>query len=322
MCPACGGRLKPWRQATASDPQLAGRVVYPLARCERCGSAVTLEAGSSASRLYESGTYAEARGSVDWVIEPLRRLSETDRARFLRRVPRNARILEVGAGDGRFAARLAADGYRASGIEPAAGGGAIARSRGVAIENVGIEDARIEAASQDAVVLWHVLEHLDDPRAALDRVRGWLAPGGRAVVACPDLSSLQARIGGDRWFHQDVPRHRTHFTSAGLRALLGRTGYEVERVSHLVIEQNPLGMWQTLLNRLTRERDVAFRFIKRDLGEAGRGDRRRDIAVTAVAGPLLVPVALALELGAGLAGRGGTMVVEATRSGADGTLAR
>jgi hypothetical protein len=36
--------------------------------------------------------------------------------------------------------------------------------------------------------------------------------------------------------------------------------------------------------------------------------------VTAVAGPLLVPVAVALELAAGLAGRGGTMVVEARRS--------
>ncbi|MGH2988397.1 MAG: class I SAM-dependent methyltransferase [Solirubrobacterales bacterium] len=318
MCPACGGRLKPWRQASVTDPQLAGRDAYPLARCERCGSAVTMDAGSSPTvGLYEAGTYADARGSLDWLLEPLRRLSEIDRTRFLARVPGRARILEVGAGDGRFLARLNADGYRVSGIEPAAGGGAAARSRGVAVQNVGIEEARIDSGSQDAVVLWHVLEHLDDPGEALDRARRWLAPGGRAIVACPDLGSLQARIGGDGWFHQDVPRHRTHFTSTGLRALLGRTGYRVDRVSHLVIEQNPLGMWQTLLNRLTRERDVAFRFLKRDLGDVVPRDRRRDLAVTALAGPLLVPVALALELGAGLARRGGTMVVEAVPAGGD-----
>jgi hypothetical protein len=38
--------------------------------------------------------------------------------------------------------------------------------------------------------------------------------------------------------------------------------------------------------------------------------------VTVVAGAILAPVAIVLELGAGLAGRGGSMVVEATvRSG-------
>jgi hypothetical protein len=75
-------------------------------------------------------------------------------------------------------------------------------------------------------------------------------------------------------------------------------------------------MWQTLLNRLTRERDVAFRALKRDLGRGpGVG---RDLAVTAVAGPLLVPVAVALELAAGLAGRGGSVVAVASRGSAPG----
>ena len=44
---------------------------------------------------------------------------------------------------------------------------------------------------------------------------------------------------------------------------------------HLLIEQNPLGMWQTLLNRLTAERDFAFRLLKRDLGERRAGRRWR-----------------------------------------------
>jgi SAM-dependent methyltransferase len=319
-CPACGGRLIQWREATASDPQLAPRSRYPLARCPRCGSAVTVEArsGDGPASLYEAGTYAPARRSLDWLIEPLRRLTDFDRERFVGAIPPGARVLEVGAGDGRFLARLAGAGHRVSGIEPSAAACEQARARGVEIENVGIGDARVAPRSQDAVVLWHVLEHLDEPEAALRRVREWLVPRGRVVVACPNLGSLQARIGGDAWFHQDVPRHRTHFTALGLRLLLERTGFRIERVRHLLIEQNPLGMWQTLLNRLTRERDVAFRFIKRDLGQAGRGDRRRDLVVTAIAGPLLAPVALGLELAAGLRRRGGTMVIEAVAADADG----
>src|SRR5436190_2159200 len=81
---------------------------------------------------------------------------------------------------------------------------------------VQLEGLDLEPASQDAVVLWHVLEHLADPGEALRRIRRWLRPSGALVVAVPNLSSLQARIGGDRWFHQDVPRHRTQFSRAGL----------------------------------------------------------------------------------------------------------
>jgi len=283
---------------------------------------VTLEAGDGAGRLYEGGTYAPARASVEWVLEPLRRLAEADRSRFLRRVPAGGSVFEVGAGDGRFLARLAAAGYRVAGNDPSASGCELARARGVAVENVGVEQARVEPHSQDAVVLWHVLEHLEDPGDALHAVRGWLAARGRAVVACPDLDSLQARIGGDLWFHQDVPRHRTHFTARGLRELLERTGFRVERLHHVVIEQNPLGMWQTLLNRLTAERDFAFRFAKRDLGKRRGRERLRDAGVTALAGPLLVPVAVALELAAGLAGRGGTMVAEALAANGATTRAR
>ncbi len=154
------------------------------------------------------------------------------------------------------------------------------------------------------------------PAAALARIGLWVRPGGRIVIACPNLASLQARIGGDRWFHQDVPRHRTHFTAAGLRLLLERTGFRLERMAHLLVEQNPLGMWQTLLNRLTRERNVAFRALKRDLGH-GSGIRR-DLALTALVGPLLVPVAVVLELAAGLVGRGGSVVAVASRTDASG----
>ncbi len=231
--------------------------------------------------------------------------------RFVSGLAPGSSVLEVGAGDGRFASRLAASGFAARGIEPSASGAQMARASGAPVERATVEELELDPASLDAVVVWHVLEHLEDPARAMKRIAGWLRPGGRAVVACPNLDSLQARVGGDRWFQQDVPRHLSHFTAAGLRLLLERTGFQVQRVSHLVVEQNPLGMWQTLLNRLTGGRDVAFRALKRDL-ERGPG-AWRDLAVTAIAGPLLVPVAVALELTAGLAGRGGSVVVVASR---------
>ena len=316
-CPACGApALVVWRSASASDPDLAGAASFRLDRCESCGTAVTAGVPADAAALYEGGTYAPARSVLSGAIEPLRRLAERDRMRFVAEIPAGGRVLELGAGDGRFVARLAEAGYAAWGIEPSGSAVGAAARIGALVERAGAASAEVADGSLDGVVIWHALEHLEDPAGVLTRARGWLRPGGRTIVAVPNLASLQARLGGDRWFHQDVPRHRTHFTATGLRALHERCGLRVRHESQLLVEQNPLGMWQTLLNRLTRERDFAFRLLKRDLAEADGRGRARDLAVTLLAGAPLVPLALALELAAGLTGRGGSVVVVAEAGGA------
>jgi hypothetical protein len=171
----------------------------------------------------------------------------------------------------------------------------------------GSELAGTNGQGEDAIVLWHLIEHLPEPAAALESARGSIAPNGRLIVAVPNLASLQARIGGDRWFHQDVPRHRTHLTPAGLSALLERSGFQRPRISHLLLEQNPFGMWQTLLNLFTSERNVAFRLLKRDLPLSG-ARAKLDLALTVVLSLPLALIAPLLELGAGLVRRGGTIV--------------
>jgi SAM-dependent methyltransferase len=306
--------MVPWRAATASDPQLAGRSEFELERCPDCGSAATVGNAEVPGAMYEGGTYNQSQGLARRLIAPLRGLAERDRLRFVAHLPPGARVLEVGAGDGKLVAAMRGAGLQARGIDPSPAACEAAKALGVEVANVGVDDADVEPGSLDAVVIWHALEHFDDPASSLRRVHGWLAAGGSLVVAVPNLASLQARLGGDRWFHQDVPRHRVHLTPAGAVALLARSGFATRRVRHLLIEQNPLGMWQTLLNRLTAERDFAFRLLKRDLAPSGRGERWRDLAMTAIAGPLLAPVAVLAELVAGLARRGGSIVVEGQAS--------
>ena len=211
-----------------------------------------------------------------------------------------SRLLDAGAGRGRFVAAARAAGYDAVGIEPHAPANAGVRS-------ASIEDAEIAPASLDVVTLWHVLEHLEDPAPALARIRTWLAPGGGLLVGVPNLQSLQARLGGERWYHLDVPRHRVHFTPAGLDALLGSHGFEVIGTRHVLLEHNPFGMWQSLVSRFTRNPSYVYNALKRNALLASS-----DLLVSALALPL-APVAALAELGAGLAGRGGTVAVLARR---------
>jgi SAM-dependent methyltransferase len=236
------------------------------------------------------------------------KIADRERLRSLEGLPRGSRVYEVGAGSGHFLVALHAAGFVAAGTEPASRP-SIDLPPGVALEHRPLEQVALPDTSQDAVVFWHVLEHLDEPLAALVRARSWLAPRGRVVVAVPNLGSLQAAIGGDRWFQWDVPRHVVHFTTAGLRTLLDRAGFRVLRLRHGFFDQNLFAMWQTLLNRVTREPNFALRLFRGEL--ASRGPMVRDLAVTTLAGIPLAIGAAALEAAAVPLTRGGSVIAEA-----------
>ena len=238
-------------------------------------------------------------------------LFDRQRLRMLRPYLRpGARLLDVGAGRGRFVASARGAGYCARGIEPSPRGVEAALRDGVGLHRAGWEDAEVEPESLDAVIFWHVLEHLDDPAAAAARAATWLRPGGVLLAGVPNLDSWQARIGGDRWYHLDVPRHRVHFTPRGLEAMLRRAGLEPLSTHHLLAEHNPFGMWQSLVNRATTTPSYLYNLLKRNAAPAPA-----DLAVTLLALPL-APAAAGVELAAGAAHRGGTVAVAAVTAAA------
>jgi len=285
--------------------------VYELFRCGACGSAVT--AGrevSDEAPLYGGGVYAAPPRLADLALEPLRKIAIADEIRLVREVPPPARVHEVGAGDGRLVRALVDRGYFATGsdafapVPVEAGGSAVGRARA---------EESLPAHVFDVVVAWHVLEHLPQPREALSAAVGALRPGGRLIASVPNLDSVQARIGGPKWFHEDVPRHAVHFTRRGLLQLFDRAGFTVERVGSFVVDQCLVGIVQTLLNRLTRERNVLFRALKRDPSLRSAGS---DMAISAAALVPAVLIGTAVETLAAAAGRGGALVVVARSAGA------
>jgi SAM-dependent methyltransferase len=216
-------------------------------------------------------------------------------------------LLDIGAGRGRFVAHARAAGWDARGLEPSSRGVAAARARGLDLLCATIDDADVAAGSLDAATLWHVLEHVDEPGAALARIAGWLRCGGALLVGVPNLASVQARAGGADWYHLDVPRHRTHFTVTGLHALLRSHSFEPLATHHVLAEHNPFGLWQSLVSRVTSTPSWLYHALKRNAEL-----RSRDALLTAAALPF-APLAMLAEVGFGLARRGGTVAVLARR---------
>lgn len=207
-------------------------------------------------------------------------------------------MLDVGAGDGRISRELHLRGLEVQALEPYAASGAALPYT--------LEGTVLAPRAYAAVVLSHVLEHLDRPFEALACLLPALAENGRIVVAVPLLDSLQARVGGDRWFHQDVPRHAVLFTREGLFRLLERAGFGIERTYETSLGHNLLGMTQTLLNLMTRRRNVVFRALKGDA--AGEW---RELGLSLLALPLALGIGVAAEACAMLARRSGAVVVVA-----------
>ncbi len=138
------------------------------------------------------------------------------------------RLLDFGCGGGSYMHRMHAQGWQVTGIDISA----------TAVERVhshlglralvgSLPHQNLRPASFDVVTMWHSLEHVHEPLTVLREAQRLLVPGGRLIVAVPNLDSLPFRWFGQAWYGLDLPRHLTHFTPCTLRLMLEKAGFRV-----------------------------------------------------------------------------------------------
>jgi 2-polyprenyl-3-methyl-5-hydroxy-6-metoxy-1,4-benzoquinol methylase len=106
------------------------------------------------------------------------------------------RVLELGCYRGEFTARLVEAFEHVTVVEAAADLVTAARSRagdGPRFLNARFEDVDLDETF-DAVFLTHTLEHLDNPRAILQRIQGWLGSEGRLFLVVPNANAASRQI--------------------------------------------------------------------------------------------------------------------------------
>jgi dolichyl-phosphate beta-glucosyltransferase len=176
-------------------------------------------------------------------------------ALLMRYLSPRARVLEIGAGNGKLGGILSRE-FDYVGIDLSDRSCREARARGVEVYRARLTSFVNTGAPFDAVAMFGVLEKMEDPQDAMAKVGELLRPGGLVVIVTPDTESLLCTLSGRRWFAYETRDGAIFYSRSGLIELLERSGFEILSVSGDI----EYSTHQSLLERVSRAGRVVRAF--------------------------------------------------------------
>jgi SAM-dependent methyltransferase len=196
------------------------------------------------ARIYPQEYHAYDFSAKDFgLVYKIRRRLEARRVlAYARGLPKDARILDIGCGDG-FHLRLLKDfgdqSWQLEGVELDVRAIAAARNGGLTVHHGDLEELALPADSYDLILLIMTIEHVADPAAILSAARHLLKPGGRIVIVTDDAASPSFRMfSGRHWGGYHFPRHWNLFDRKNLGQLARNCGLEPVRIKSMMSPVN------------------------------------------------------------------------------------
>jgi SAM-dependent methyltransferase len=229
-CPVCGdveGRMR-FRDKAINT--------YRIRQCAGCHLAFAIPRPTPAEleRVYGANYFdGGALGYADYNFLPelnARNMWPKLKADLGTTIPRTGSLLDVGCATGGFLAAAQADGWEVHGTELASSAAERARS----VNGVRVEQGRLVPEDNRGpftlITMWHVLEHLINPRDELKRLSALLeTSSGILFIELPNWNSAGRFLRGRSWSQLTPPEHINYFTPRALRTLLETVGLNVIR---------------------------------------------------------------------------------------------
>jgi 2-polyprenyl-3-methyl-5-hydroxy-6-metoxy-1,4-benzoquinol methylase len=239
---------------------------FQIAKCGSCGHGSTQDIGYL-PEAYEGGSYDVKEKVWHSLINPFLSYLENNKVSYLNNHHRK-RVLEIGCGKGRFINALIKNGFDAHGIEPSLRSYEEARKRGYdKVFNCTIQQLHTLPELNkkfDFIVLWHVLEHLENPQNIIAQLKEFLSPAGSLIIAVPNFNSWQAIYGKSDWYHLDPSRHLSHFTEASLHILAQKNSLAVRKIFFNSFYQDLTGEIITFTNKFSSYKNPVFNVLRKN----------------------------------------------------------
>lgn len=148
------------------------------------------------------------------------------------------RVLNVGCAAGLDAVFLRGLGATfLVGVEPVEAAATEARSRYDQVFQSTLREYNWDGVQFEIIIFADVLEHLEEPYAALSRIHSWMESSGTLLISIPNVRHLsviwQLVVKGDWKYTEAGIMDRTHlkfFTSKSLKRMLSETGFEIKEM--------------------------------------------------------------------------------------------
>ncbi|HEY3725257.1 MAG TPA: class I SAM-dependent methyltransferase [Acidimicrobiia bacterium] len=224
-------------------------------RCDRCG-VVYLDprpARAEMTTIYPDGYHAFSfdEDKFGLVYKVRRRLEARRLLSAAGPLPANARILDVGCGDGfhlDLLREFGPGGWQLEGVDLDPRAADAAEARGLVVHRGSIDAIDLPAEHYDFAILVQTIEHFADPASLLRAIRRVLRPGGRLLLVTDNTGSLDFSVAKRRhWGGYHFPRHWYLFDAPSLRKLAAHTGLAVDELGTMV---SPVNWVYSLRNAL------------------------------------------------------------------------
>lgn len=221
-CPFCGCNLLTRYHADAHDTDFPKLNQVAITQCTSCIAAWQwpLQRTPAESVVEFLGAYdAQAKESY---FDPTKRASiaQLQREFVMAEVETTGRLLDVGCGDGCFARIMAEQGWDVTGLDPALRCSVEAKN----LRLIRGTFSELPAGERyDAITLWDVIEHVEDPLKLIIEAYKWLAPNGVMIIETGNFQSSGRITEAQAWWNYQLD-HRWYLSPPQLAQLMCSAG--------------------------------------------------------------------------------------------------
>lgn len=219
-CEVCGNR-------NTEDFSLKfSRDDFKVAECKNCGF-VFIPQFYREQIPYENYRDEEVLESVRRGNNYIKIRRHKLRLKLIKRYVKTGNLYDIGVGWGHFLYTAQLMGFKASGVEISE-----------LMHHYATNDLKLNVVHDnffnldlpennwDIATMWDVLEHINDPDKAVEKVNSILKPGGYFVLQVPQIDSKVAKRQKQNWSMMSI-EHINYFSKKSIKTLLEAKGFEI-----------------------------------------------------------------------------------------------